>query len=77
MPRLFGTAGIRGPYPGRVNVDLALRLGAAVAVYGRGSVCVGFDVRVTSPLLAYGVCVGAMMAGVNACLLYTSPSPRD
>ena len=75
MPRLFGTAGIRGPYPNKVNVDLALRLGAAVAVYGEGDVCVGFDVRVTSPLLAYGVCVGAMMAGVNAFNIGLAPTP--
>ena len=75
MIKLFGTAGIRGPYPGKVNVDLALRLGAALAVYSRGNVCVGFDVRVTSPLLAYGVCVGAMMAGVNAFNIGLAPTP--
>lgn len=75
MPRLFGTAGIRGPYPGKVNVDLALRLGAALAVYGRGDVCVGFDVRLTSPMLAYSVCVGAMMAGVDAVNIGLAPTP--
>lgn len=78
MPRrLFGTAGIRGPYLERVSPLLAYRVGLAVAnhVGGRGTVTLGHDVRLTSPLLARMVAAGLMAGGMDTLHLGIVPTP--
>ena len=77
MLRLFGTAGIRGPYLESVTPELAYRIGLAVASYigGRGSSCVGHDVRTTSPLLAYMAAAGLMAGGVDSIYLGLVATP--
>ncbi len=77
MSRLFGTAGIRGPYLERVTPELAYRVGLAVAFYvGQwGSATVGHDVRTTSPLLAQLVAAGLMAGGLDAIYLGLVPTP--
>ncbi len=78
MPRrLFGTAGIRGPYLDRVSPLLAYRVGLAVARYvgGGGTVTTGHDIRLTSPLLARMVAAGLMAGGVDTLHLGMVPTP--
>ncbi len=75
-PRLFGTAGIRGPYLSRVTPRLAYKLGLALAaMLGDGSATVGYDVRTTSPLLASMAASGLMAGGVDAIMLGVVPLP--
>ncbi len=77
MGKLFGTAGIRGPYLTRVTPELAYRVGLAVASYvgGWGSATVGHDVRTTSPLLAQLAAAGLMAGGLDAVYLGMVPTP--
>ena len=77
MTRLFGTAGIRGPYLEKVTPELAYRVGLAVAAYvGQwGSTTVGHDVRTTSPLLAQLAAAGLMAGGLDAIYLGIVPTP--
>lgn len=65
MTVLFGTSGIRGDVVGRVNVGLALKVGASLATFlgGRGSVVVGYDVRTSSQMLENAI-VSGLLAGV-------------
>ncbi len=77
MPRLFGTAGIRGRYLEKVTPELAYRVGLAVASYigGSGSAVIGHDVRTTSPLLAHMAVAGLMAGGVDSLYLGLAPTP--
>lgn len=77
MPRLFGTAGIRGRYLEKVTPELAYRVGLSVASYvgGYGSATVGYDIRTTSPLLAQLVAAGLMAGGLDAIDVGMAPTP--
>ncbi len=77
MTRLFGTAGIRGPYGKSVTPRLAMRLGLALARFlgGGGRAVVGHDMRTTSPLLASSVASGLMAGGVDVEILGLVPTP--
>ena len=75
--RLFGTAGIRGPYLDKVSPELAFNVGLAMATYlkRRGVVNVGYDCRLTSPLLALSVAAGLMCGGIDVYLAGLVPTP--
>ncbi|GAB6147938.1 phosphohexomutase domain-containing protein [Stetteria hydrogenophila] len=77
MGRLFGTAGIRGPYLEKITPELTYRVGLSLAAYvgGRGSATVGHDVRTTSPLLAQLAAAGLMAGGLDAIYLGLVPTP--
>lgn len=77
MPRLFGTAGIRGPYMRALSPELAFKVGLALATHvgGKGSACVGYDTRTTSPLLALSVSAGLMAGGLDVNMLGLVPTP--
>ena len=77
MPRLFGTAGIRGRYLETVTPELAYKIGLVVAAYvGRqGSAVIGHDVRTTSPLLAHMAAAGLMAGGLDALYMGVAPTP--
>ncbi|MGC9071681.1 MAG: phosphoglucomutase [Acidilobus sp.] len=77
MP-LFGTAGARGPYPSRVNprliYDISLTA-ANVITKNAGSAVVGYDPRLTSPLLALAAAAGFMAGGLDVILIGEAPLP--
>lgn len=77
LPRLFGTAGIRGRYLEKITPELAYRIGLSVAHYvgGYGSSSVGYDIRTTSPLLAQLVAAGLMAGGLDAIDTGIVPTP--
>jgi phosphoglucosamine mutase len=52
MPVRFGTDGIRGRASDEITVDLAYRLGRAVASVFSVPIYVGYDTRESSPALA-------------------------
>lgn len=67
MPRLFGTAGIRGATNREITVDLALRV---ARVYGdhlgnRGRCVVGHDTRYGAQALAQAASAGLRSAGID------------
>ncbi len=64
MPRLFGTSGVRGVFPGRVNPELMTRVGRALASYfGRTSFSVGHDARTSSKALSFALVSGLLSSG--------------
>lgn len=75
MVRLFGTSGIRGIYPGKVNLQLAFKVGYAVASYLKGDVVVGWDGRSSSNLLGRLVAIGALEAGRDVLVVGLAPTP--
>ncbi len=64
MPRLFGTSGVRGVFPERVNPDLMTRIGRALAHYfGRSALSVGRDARTSSRALGLALASGLLSSG--------------
>jgi len=64
MARLFGTSGVRGVFPEKVNPELMVGAGKAVAQYfGKGSYGVGHDARTTSKALCLALASGIMSSG--------------
>jgi phosphomannomutase/phosphoglucomutase len=65
MGRLFGTNGIRG----RINEltpELAVKIALSIGTYfGGGEVMIGYDGRMTSPILFRAVISGLMASGCN------------
>jgi phosphoglucosamine mutase len=59
----FGTDGIRGRVPDEITIDLAYRLGRAVASVFDAPVFVGYDTRESSPQLAAAVLAGLADGG--------------
>jgi phosphoglucosamine mutase len=75
MPVSFGTDGIRGRAFEEITVDLAYRLGRAVAIVFSAPVFVGYDTRESSPKLAAAVLAGLNDGGATAVNLgyFTTP----
>jgi len=75
VPVRFGTDGIRGRAFEQITVDLAYRLGRAVANVFAVPVFVGYDTRESSPLLASAVLCGLRDGGATAVNLgyFTTP----
>lgn len=75
MPVRFGTDGIRGRAYDEITVDLAYRLGRAVASVFSVPVFVGYDTRESSPELARAVLAGLSDGGATAVNLgyFTTP----
>lgn len=74
MGRWFGSSGIRGPYPGLVDTDLAIRLGRATASLSR-NLLLGHDPRLSSPLLAEAFVAGALSSGASIDLAGPAATP--
>ncbi|MHB1210219.1 MAG: phosphohexomutase domain-containing protein [Acidimicrobiales bacterium] len=75
MPVRFGTDGIRGRAYEEITVDLAYRLGRAVARVFSVPVFVGYDTRTSSPELARAVLAGLRDGGATPVNLgyFTTP----
>ncbi len=71
----FGTDGIRGRAEGEITVDLAYRLGRAVAEVFDRPAFVGHDTRESSPPLAAAVLAGLAAGGANGVNLGVLPTP--
>lgn len=73
MP-LFGSSGIRGPYPEAVDETLLLRLGRAVGSL-HAPVLLGRDVRLSGPVLSEAFVAGATAAGADVHDAGVVPTP--
>ncbi len=75
---LFGTAGARGPYPSKISPKLVYDIALAAAKLvggGHGSAVVGYDTRLTSPLLSLMAASGFMAGGMDAIIIDVAPLP--
>lgn len=75
MPVRFGTDGIRGRATDEITLDIAYRLGHAVAAVFSVPVFVGYDTRESSPALAAAVLAGLKDGGATGINLgyFTTP----
>lgn len=74
LPRLFGTSGVRGLYPDKVNPDLMTRVGRAVSYYfGTSTFSVGRDARTSSKALIFALISGIMSTGSSVVDLGLTP----
>jgi phosphoglucosamine mutase len=75
IPVRFGTDGIRGRASDEITVDLAYRLGRAVASVFSVPIYVGYDTRESSPPLAAAVLAGLREGGATGVNLgyFTTP----
>ena len=73
---IFKAYDIRGIIDDTLTLDIAHKIGQAVGseviASGGDSIVIGRDGRLSGPSISE-----ALSNGLRACLLYTSPSPRD
>lgn len=78
MGRIFGTDGVRGVAISELTVDLALKIGKAVAnvfAPNGGKILIGKDTRLSSSSLESAIAAGVTSCGVDAILLGVVPTP--
>ena len=78
MSSIFKAYDIRGRYPDEVNEEIAFKIGMAfVTLLRAGRIVIGYDMRLSSPVLTDAFAEGAMMAGarVNEYRAGNYPAP--
>jgi len=81
MGKLFGTDGIRGVANDGLDINLALKVGQAVAMVigeekqGRPIVAIGNDTRLSCDMLESAIVAGLCAAGANVMVLGVVPTP--
>ncbi|MEM4622047.1 MAG: hypothetical protein QW130_05185 [Sulfolobales archaeon] len=74
LPKLFGTSGVRGVFPDRVNPELMIRVGRAIAQYfNRSSLVVGHDARTSSKALSLALTSSLISSGASVVDLGLTP----
>ncbi|MBS7615896.1 phosphoglucosamine mutase [Candidatus Bathyarchaeota archaeon] len=74
--RLFGTNGIRGVTNKDLTVEMATDIGSAIGTYfNHGTLIVGYDARISSPMLAKAVIAGLTATGCNVLFPGMAPTP--
>ncbi|CAM3618978.1 phosphoglucosamine mutase [Erysipelothrix urinaevulpis] len=72
----FGTDGIRGQFNTELTVEIAVKLGEFLGNKNKGKrILIGEDTRISSPILAKAVAVGASSMGANVYLMGVCPTP--
>lgn len=76
MGKLFGTNGIRGRFGDELTVEFAVKIAMAIGTYfNGGEVLVGFDGRLSSPILERAVISGLLASGCNVTHAGMLPTP--
>ena len=75
-PKLFGSSGIRGLVNKDITATLAQRVGAAIATMNQGGqVVVGYDARISGPMLEMALSAGLNAAGADVIRVGLVPTP--
>lgn len=75
-PKLFGSSGIRGLVNRDITTTLAQRVGAAIATMNQGGqVVVGYDARISGPMLEMALTSGLNAAGADVLRVGLVPTP--
>ena len=75
-PKLFGSSGIRGLANKDITTTLAQRVGAAIATMNQGGqVVVGYDARISGPMLEMALSSGLNAAGADVIQVGLVPTP--
>jgi phosphoglucosamine mutase len=74
--KIFGTSGIRGIINKELTSLVATQIGQAVASYTKGGkILIGFDTRLSSPMLEYAVTAGLTSGGSTVYRTGIVPTP--
>jgi len=74
LPKLFGTSGVRGVFPERMNPELMVRVGRAIAQYfNRSPFSVGHDARTSSKALSFALISSLISSGASVVDLGLTP----
>ncbi len=74
--RLFGTNGIRGVVNKELTTGMVIQIGCAVGTFfQRGSLILGYDARISSPMLAKAAIAGLTSTGCNVLFAGMAPTP--
>jgi phosphomannomutase/phosphoglucomutase len=74
--RLFGTNGIRGVVNKEITTEFAVKIGYAIGTFFKGgNIIVGYDGRLSSPMLAKAISSGLMSTGCNVYNVGMAPTP--
>lgn len=75
-PKLFGSSGIRGLANKGITTTLAQRVGAVIATMNQGGqVVVGYDARISGPILEMALTSGLNAAGADVLQVGLVPTP--
>lgn len=75
-PKLFGSSGIRGLANKDITTTLSQRVGAAIAtMHQGGQVIVGYDARISGPMLEAALTSGLNAAGADVIQVGLVPTP--
>ncbi len=77
VPRLFGTAGIRGRCNIEITPEFALRLGLAVSQFlgNEGKIIIGRDTRLCAEVIELAIISGVICGGVDVIEAGVAPTP--
>lgn len=79
MGKYFGTDGFRGVAGKELTALMAYKIGrflGAISSEGkRGKIAIGKDTRLSSYMLEYAICAGAVASGADVYLLHVSTTP--
>ena len=73
--KLFGTDGVRGVANEELTVEMAVNLGRVIATLRDGTLAVGMDARLSSPMFKSAVTAGITSAGCDVVDLGLVPTP--
>jgi phosphomannomutase/phosphoglucomutase len=76
LPRLFGTNGVRGIFGQDLDLEFVMAISRSLASYfAKGPILVGFDGRLSSPLLARVVSASLNSVGLDTAQAGLVPTP--
>lgn len=76
IPRLFGTNGVRGIFGQDLNLEFVMKISYALAsFFAEGTILVGFDGRLSSPILSRVVTAAVNSRGTDTALGGLVPTP--
>lgn len=75
MAKYFGTDGIRGKANDFLSPDLAMKVGKSLEVFGVTKVIIGWDTRVSSPMIVQSLTSGALSCTMDVIQIGVVPTP--
>jgi len=78
IPKLFGTSGIRGKIGSDITLELAVKIGMAIATYAGGKgrkIVLGYDSRTSNVMIENAVTAGLLQGGCHVLKMGLAPTP--
>lgn len=78
IPKLFGTSGIRGKIGIDITLELAVKIGMALATYAGGigsKIIIGYDSRTSNVMIENAITAGLLQCGCLVLKMGMAPTP--